>query len=129
MDLQLNVGQAPLLDGVSKKGISGTINGVEAANWSFDAWQTDVAAIDGGLQLVLLWARETMGGGVLPMGFGELALSSDKPPTGPITCVASCRTSSKSRGVADLNFQDQTGSTFASLTGVEVIRRPDTANA
>jgi len=117
------------LDGVSPDGISGTLKGVDSAAWTFDNWQTDVAAMDGGFQLVLLWAREMMGGAVLPMGFGELSLDRDTPPSGPIRCVATCRAASKSRGIADLNFHDQKGARFASLTGVEVIRRPDVANS
>ena len=35
------------VDGVSAGGISGALKGVKEAAWNWDAWQTDVAALDG----------------------------------------------------------------------------------
>ena len=117
------------LDGVSDVGISGTLNGVEKAEWGWENWSTDVAAMDGGLQLILLWARSKMGGAVLPMGIGEMRMSSEFPPEGKIQCVASCREASKNRGVADLVFHTEDGDRFAELKGVEVILLPDMPKA
>ena len=113
------------LDGVSDDGISGTLNGVDKANWGWERWDTDVAAMDGGLQLVLLWARAKMGGAVLPMSIGELRTTGELPPQGPIRAVAHCRAESKNRGVADVVFHSETGERFAELRGIEVILRPD----
>ena len=117
------------LDGVGDEGISGTLNGVDKAEWGWERWNTDVAAMDGGLQLILLWARDTMGGAVLPMGIGEVRMSSDIPPEGSIQCVAHCRTSSKNRGVADVVFHNEAGDRFAEFKDVEVILRPDKTKA
>jgi hypothetical protein len=114
------------LNGVSESGISGTLRGVNKAEWGWERWTTDVAAMDGGLQLILLWARAKMGGAVLPMSIGEMRINSALPPQGKIECVASCREASKNRGVADLVFHDESGERFAELKGVEVILRPDT---
>ncbi len=118
------------LDGVGDDGISGTLSGVEAGAWDWEEWDTDVAAMDGGLQLILLWARESMGGAALPMSIGEVRMAADALPEGRIQCVAKCRAESKNRGVADVVFHDEAGTRFAELNGVEVILRPDTnANA
>ena len=113
------------LDGVSDDGISGTLHGVDEARWSWERWDTDVAAMDGGLQLVLLWARTRMGGAVLPMSIGELRTLGAVPPRGRIHAVAQCKAESKSRGVADVVFHTESGERFAELRGVEVILRPD----
>jgi NAD(P)-dependent dehydrogenase (short-subunit alcohol dehydrogenase family) len=113
------------LDGVSDTGISGTLNGVAKASWGWETWNTDVAAMDGGLQLILLWARKHMGGAVLPMSIGEIRMTSAIPPEGKIQCVAQCREASKNRGVADLVFHNEDGERFAELNSVEVILRPD----
>jgi acyl transferase domain-containing protein len=115
------------LDGMSDDGISGTLNGVGEAKWGWEHWNTDVAAMDGGLQLVLLWARSNMGGAVLPMSIGEIRMSTETPPQGPIQCVARCRAASKNRGVADIVFYSESGDRFAELKDVEVILRPDGA--
>jgi hypothetical protein len=114
------------LSGIGEKGISGTLNGVENAEWRWENWSTDVAAMDGGLQLILLWARSAMGGPVLPMSIGELRMNTTMPPKGKIKCVASCRGTSKTRGVADLVFHSESGELFAEIKAVEVILRPDT---
>jgi NAD(P)-dependent dehydrogenase (short-subunit alcohol dehydrogenase family) len=114
------------LDGVGDEGISGTVNGVHKAEWAWENWNTDVAAMDGGLQLILLWARSKMGGSVLPMGIGEARMSSDAPPQGRIRCVARSRTESKSRGLADVVFHTESGERFAELNDVQVILRPGT---
>ena len=117
------------LDGVSDSGISGTLNGVDKARWGSETWNTDVAAMDGGLQLILLWARQQMGGAVLPMSIGEMRMISAIPPKGKIQCVAKCREASKNRGVADLVFHNQDGDRFAELNSVEVILRPNMPKA
>ena len=117
------------LDGVADDGISGTLAGVEQAEWGWEQWDTDVAAMDGGLQLILLWAQDKMGGAALPMGIGEIRMSGDSLPEGPIQCVARCRAASKNRGVADVSFHTEGGARFAELLDVEVILRPEATRA
>lgn len=114
------------LDGVGPDGISGTLAGVHEAGWSWEDWHTDVAALDGGLQLVLLWARTHLGGAALPMGISELRV--DGPlAQGPVRCVARCAGRGAQRGVADVVFMDSTGRHVAELRGVELVLRPDRA--
>jgi len=113
------------MEGISDVGIAGALKGVHEAKWTWDAWQTDVAAMDGGLQMLLLWAREGMGGAVLPMGIGELRFSQEAPTQGEVRCVANCKTSGSTSAVADLLFTDAAGLTLAEMKHVELILRPD----
>ena len=114
------------LDGVGPDGISGTLAGVREAGWSWEDWHTDVAALDGGLQLILLWARRHLGGAALPMGISELRI--DEPlAEGPVRCVARCAGRGAQRGTADVVFLDATGRRVAELRGVDLVLRPDGA--
>ena len=116
------------LDGVGPAGISGTLSGVRAAGWGWERWTVDVAALDGGLQLAVLWARSELGGAVLPMGIGELRI--DGPvPDGPVRCVAQCVSQGNNKARADLSLVDAEGRRFATVKGVDLVLRPDAASA
>ena len=116
------------LDGIGPTGISGTLVGVRAGGWGWERWTMDVAAIDGALQLALLWARQELGGAVLPMGLGELRI--DGPvPEGAVRCVAHCASVGASRARADVSLLDAAGRRFAWLKGVELVLRPDANTA
>jgi len=114
------------IGGVSDSGISATLSGVEQAEWTWESWNTDVAALDGGLQMLLLWAREQLGGAALPMGINQTIVHQQAPPTGPIRCVARCRPDGTNRGIADVIFEDADGQPFTEFRGVELILRPTT---
>jgi len=112
------------IGGVSDSGISGTLSGVEQAEWTWESWNTDVAALDGGLQMLLLWAREQLGGAALPMGINQTIVHSATPPNGPVRCVARCRPDGANRGVADVIFENEEGQPFTEFRGVELVLRP-----
>ncbi|PRP90688.1 Polyketide synthase PksJ [Enhygromyxa salina] len=112
------------LDGVGADGISGTLKGVRRAGWTSEPWQVDVAALDGGLQLAVLWARERLGGATLPMGIGELHIGSAPVTEGPVKVVASCRETSAGATV-DVMLLDQAGARLSELRGAELVLRPD----
>ncbi len=107
------------LDGISPDGISGQLKGVEEAGWAEEPWATDVAAMDGGLQLALLWAKEVLGGPSLPTSIERLTTWTDRPVTGQVRCVLKGRTHAGSKAVSDLIFLDDEGRTVAELAGVE----------
>lgn len=116
------------LEGVGESGITGTLNGVQKAKWSWETWNTDVAALDGGLQMLLLWAQDRTGGSVLPMGIGKTLVHAEKPPTGIVRCVAHCRSTGESRSLANVEFFDEDGQRFTEFQDVELIHRPQSKN-
>ncbi len=88
----------------------------------------DVGAVDGALQLALLWAREATGGASLPMGIDELSLHTDSlaDTTG---VVLTRRTATGPTGSADIVLVKANGEAAATLRGVRTIRRPDVPQA
>ena len=112
------------VDSVGPDGIEGNTKGVRQASWTWDHWQTDVAAMDGGLQMLLLWAREELGGSALPMAIGEFRLSSKPPSEGRVRCLAHCTASGTSKATADVLFIDEAGVQLAEMKHVELIMRP-----
>ena len=84
----------------------------------------NVGAVDGALQLALLWAQAATGGASLPMGIDELCLhqSSLDDATG---LVLTRRSTSGPSGSADIVLVNANGEAAATLRGVRTIRRPD----
>ena len=88
----------------------------------------NVGAVDGALQLALLWAQAATGGASLPMGIDELCLH--KPSLDDTTgLVLTRRTASGTAGSADIVIVSANGEAAATLRGVRTIRRPDVPRA
>ena len=87
-----------------------------------------VGAVDGALQLALLWAQAATGGASLPMGIDELCLhqTSLEDTTG---LVLTRRSASGPSGSADIVLVNASGEAAATLRGVRTIRRPDVSPA
>jgi acyl transferase domain-containing protein/NADP-dependent 3-hydroxy acid dehydrogenase YdfG len=116
------------LDGIADDGISGWVHGVRRdaqTGWGVESWRTDVAALDGALQLAVLWVREQMGAASLPMAIGELRLSDSPIASGLVRAVLRCRKAGGSRAVADIVLLDQSGARLAELREVELVALPD----
>jgi NAD(P)-dependent dehydrogenase (short-subunit alcohol dehydrogenase family) len=105
-----------------------TVATTRSLGWSDATWRCDPAAIDGALQLALLWAKGALGGASLPMGFGyyesfgtsnsdlvEVSLRGEK--TGQNT------------GRVSAIFTDADDRVVAQLRDVNLVRRPDTPSA
>lgn len=61
------------VNGISDAGIAARVRGVADAQWPGEAWQLDAAALDGGLQLAVLYGQRMLGGPNLPMAIGGAA--------------------------------------------------------
>jgi acyl carrier protein len=107
------------LDGVSDAGTRASVAGVSAQGWGAEGWVTDAAALDGGLQLALLWSRRVLGGRSLPTSFGEYKSYMDGAPEGLMQVELSSRVVERSRAVSDIRLTDAAGRLVAELTGVE----------
>jgi hypothetical protein len=105
----------------------GTLAGTHLAGWPLDAWCSDVASLDGGLQLALLWSRQVLGGAVLPMSLGEYRSYRSGLASGPVTGVVHGRKIHEARTVCDIAFVDASGQLLAELIGVETVLRPGEA--
>ena len=111
------------IEGFGPKGISGTLSGVNAKGWP-GGWHTDPAALDGGLQLAVLWDREMLDGAFLPTGIGAYVPHQRANADGPLRCIVSGKTVGKDRSITDILFTDAEGLPVAELRGVETHRRP-----
>ena len=108
------------IDGVSKDGIAATLSGT---TWP-GGWATDPAALDGGLQLALLWTRHRLGGASLPMGVASYRRHHAGPVSGPIHATLRGEAVGKDKAVSDIVFTDASGRVVAELRGVTTILRP-----
>jgi malonyl CoA-acyl carrier protein transacylase/NADP-dependent 3-hydroxy acid dehydrogenase YdfG len=113
------------VEGISRAGIAGTLQGSAATGWPRDGWRTDPALLDGGLQLAVVWARHVLGGASLPMAVRELRSYREGFLEGPVHCVVSARETREVRAVSDVVFTDASGAVVAELLGVETVKRPD----
>ncbi|MEZ4437471.1 MAG: SDR family oxidoreductase [Polyangiaceae bacterium] len=109
--------------GVGQEGIVGELVGAEAQGWHGDGWRTDPAALDGGLQLAVLWAQHRLGGKGLPTALGALRLHQPGALTGPLTCTVVGRVDGSHRAVSDITFRSPSGRLVARLEGVETHQR------
>jgi hypothetical protein len=115
--------------GVSRAGLVGTLSGTHKVAWPSEPWRSDAAALDGGLQLALLWSRHVLGGAVLPMALGEYRAYHDGLNAGPVQAVVHGRKIQEQRTVCDISFADASGRLVAELLSVETVLRPDAARS
>jgi NAD(P)-dependent dehydrogenase (short-subunit alcohol dehydrogenase family) len=112
------------VEGSSNAGLAGALVGTAEVGWPAEAWQSDPALIDGGLQLALLWARKALGGATLPMAVGDYRRHRAGLVAGPVRCLLHARQRLEARAVCDVSFVDAAGLLFAELRGVELVLRP-----
>jgi acyl transferase domain-containing protein len=115
------------VEGVASQGASATMTGLIERGWSAEPWQWDPAAMDGALQLAVLWSKRALGGATLPMAIAEVDVSSTGAVKGPVRCVVAGRSAKDSRAVSDVYVVDGEGAVLVQLSGVETILRPDAA--
>jgi acyl transferase domain-containing protein len=106
------------VDGISDAGIGATLRGVSRAGWQDEHWQFDVAAIDGGLQLAVLFGQRMLGAPNLPTAIGELRRYHDGPFEGPIQAIAQGQRLGAHAVSTDIMFSDRSGRRLAELRGV-----------
>jgi acyl transferase domain-containing protein len=121
-ELLFHRGRFELIDamhGISDHGVSARVHGVHDANWPGEAWQLDVAALDGGLQMAVLYGQRMLGGPNLPTSIGELRAYGTRPVPGPITVAAYRRQVGATATTTDILFSDARGQRVAELIGVQ----------
>jgi len=115
------------VDGISVQGAAGTLLGVTELGWDNEAWCCDPAAVDGALQLAVLWAEQALGGASLPMGIDEVVLHRVGAVDPTVRGLVRSRRVLESRAECDIVLVDPDGSVRMELIGVALVRRPDLA--
>jgi hypothetical protein len=103
---------------LSENGASGEVIGLKALGWPESAWRTDVAAVDGGVQIACLWGRTLLGRLPLPTRIGVFRSYQSGPTQGPLRCVVQGRRMGRYSVVADVTFVDAQRRGGASVVAV-----------
>jgi hypothetical protein len=113
------------LKGVSGDSATAVLGGIEKMSWPDALWKYDVAALDGGLQLAILWGIHNSNKKSLPTKIGACYSYRNGPIAGPIDCVLSGKSSQNGRTLSDILFFDKDGILAAKLCDVEMHMLPD----
>ncbi len=107
------------LDTFGAAGGAATLYGVMHLGWPDNDWAIDAAAIDGGLQLGILWATTHQGALVLPQRIARVVLHRTFVGGGILSCRFAAHPRSNNRFDFDIAFEATDGSLVATLEGVE----------
>jgi hypothetical protein len=94
---------------VSESGASGEVVGLRDLGWADGQWVTDVAMMDGGVQVAALWGTHLLGALPLPTRIGSFTLYSTEGPIpagSRVRCFVRGRRMGQHRVLADLAFVD-----------------------
>ncbi|MFD7863575.1 SDR family NAD(P)-dependent oxidoreductase [Streptomyces sp. NPDC059783] len=113
------------VDGRSEHGAEAVVAGVRGMDWAPLHGPLDVAAVDGALQLALLWAEGTLGAGTLPMAVAECRVHRRGPVAADgVRCVVRGRKTHATGARCDAALIDADGAVRLELIGVELVRVP-----
>jgi malonyl CoA-acyl carrier protein transacylase/NADP-dependent 3-hydroxy acid dehydrogenase YdfG len=110
--------------GVGPLGAEAVVVGSGALGWDGSPGEVDVAALDGVLQLAVLWARHAGAGVTLPMGIGECRVYRRGLLFAESRCVVRAVRVDESGAVCDAALLDPDGTTRLELAGIQLVRRP-----
>jgi NADP-dependent 3-hydroxy acid dehydrogenase YdfG len=110
---------------VGNAGAAGVIASSRALGWERWSWQLDPAAVDGALQLAVLWARHAGVGRTLPMAIRECRVHRPGAAADEYRCVVLARRVADSGAYCDVALIETGGTPWLELLGVELVRRPD----
>ncbi|WP_204080228.1 type I polyketide synthase [Mycobacterium riyadhense] len=101
------------------------LHGLTQAGWPDAPWATDPAALDGCLQVALLWGLHQMGRRTLPLHIGEIVLHRRGTADGKLSCHLHDGEFSSQRVGCDLTLRDADGAPIAKLRKVEMYAYAD----
>lgn len=107
------------LDAFAAAGGTGQLKGLRNLGWPESDWAIDPAAVDGGLQLGLLWASASGRSLILPQRIGRVIVDRSFPENGLLHCRFAARPLGDKRVDFDFEFETTTGGLVAALQGVE----------
>ena len=113
------------VDGISESGAVGSVVGAVEMEWPIEPWRIDPAALDGGIQLAVLWAKARIGCATLPMGVREARFVPGEPRPGALTCVVRRVSVGEQSAVCDVWLGPAGGGAgVVELRGLELVARP-----
>jgi len=115
------------LDGIGPEGLEATLEAERSTSWTGGPWRTDPAALDGALQLALLWTQERLGGASLPMSVQSFECY-DLSPAKTLRAVLRGNPKGTHAATADVVLCDEEGNARVALRGIELILRPDASS-
>jgi NAD(P)-dependent dehydrogenase (short-subunit alcohol dehydrogenase family) len=107
------------LDAFGAAGGTGILKGLADLGWPAGDWAFDPAALDGGLQMGILWASANGRPLVLPLRIGRVDLHRPASDGGVLRCRIAARPISDKRVDFDMVFETIAGERVAELAGVE----------
>lgn len=113
------------IEGVSRDGIAGILGGLKERGWPEGDYQTDVAALDGGLQLARLWGYHMSKRPSLPTSIAEFRRYVTGPVQAPLRVEVRGRSVTKHRTLTDIRFTTLDGTLVADMRGVEMHFMPE----
>ena len=111
------------VQGLGAGGASARVRATSAMAWPDGPWITEAAAVEGCLQLAVLWAAEAHGLDVLPMRIEEYEQYAGTT-AGPLRCVLRRRDAGPHAARADAAHPGPDGTPVADLRGIELVARP-----
>ncbi|MFB9907583.1 SDR family NAD(P)-dependent oxidoreductase [Allokutzneria oryzae] len=108
---------------VNDSGAIAEVSGSTELGWPEDGWRTDVAALDGMLQLACVWGGVRLRAATLPMAIGEVR-TYGAGPLGAGRCVVFAGTMGSAHITCDVVLTDESGAVRAEFLDVELVRRP-----
>ena len=112
------------VEGVSDQGLVGVLEGVHAQRWGGGPYRTDVAALDGAVQLAQVWGLHRVGRLSLPTRIGAFRQWQTGPIDGPLTCVLEGRVTGTHGLAVNLLLVDSSGHPVASMADLEMHMLP-----
>jgi NAD(P)-dependent dehydrogenase (short-subunit alcohol dehydrogenase family) len=100
---------------VSENGASGSTVGLRAVDWPDAAWTTDVALMDGGVQVAALWGTHILGRLPLPTHIGSFHLYERGPALSPVRCLVRGKRMGQHRVLADLAYVLEDGRVICTM--------------
>ncbi len=113
------------LDAIGADGASATLAGVHQMSWGSGPWMTDAAAIDGALQLAILWGVHHDGRDSLPTHVKSVriynATRSNSTHNGELLkCEVRTRRTTSNSHTFDVTLLTQSGTPVADILGLEM---------
>jgi NAD(P)-dependent dehydrogenase (short-subunit alcohol dehydrogenase family) len=112
---------------VSESGASGQVAGLRVLGWPDGGWSTDAAAMDGGVQLAVLWGAHLLGRPPLPTTMGAFHLYRRGPVEAAVRVVVKGRRVGQYRVLADIAYLTEAGGVLGYMQDLE-LHVPPSAN-